>query len=157
MATAINHATIAGLTSPMTIESSGPVSRARAHAVLYEEPVSSTIPATTAFPFLMNSGSTSFSPNVPVPPGGRVGPERYLAVTVSASDWIEETFSPRPLSIASLGTVVTVDLSSAQAVASAKQPCELDGLLTQALGRKHLHARLARARLSLKKCEAHHK
>jgi hypothetical protein len=154
MATAINHAAIAGLTGPLTIQSSGPVSRARAHAVLYEEPVSSTIPATTSFPFLLNSGST-FSPNVPVPRGRHMGPERYLAVTVS-TDWIEETFSPHPLSIAALGTVVTVNLSSSEAT-TASRGCHLQALLTDALAARHLGARHARAVRSLRACDARHR
>lgn len=154
MTTAISHATGAGLTGPLTIQSSGPVSRARAHAVLYEEPVSPTIPTSTSFPFVLSNGST-FSPNVPLPPGAHLGPERYLAVTISP-DWIEETFSPHPLSIAALGTVVTLNVSSSEA-ATASKGCHVEALLTDALAARHLGARHARAVKSLRACETSHR
>ncbi len=108
----------------------------------------------TAFPFVLSSGSP-FSPNVPLPPKVSMGQVKYLAVTISPG-WVEETFSSNPISIASLGTVVTVDLATPRAVASAKGSCEVNDLLVKALGRKHLHARLASAQHSLKKCQAKH-
>jgi len=153
MTTAIGRAASAGLAGPMTVQSSGPVSRARAHAVLYSEPVSPTIPTSTAFPFVLNGNST-FEANVPVPRGASLPPMRYLAVTISPG-WVEETYSPHPISIAKLGTVVTVSISRTQAVTAA-QSCHVDQLLMSALGRKHLGGRLARAQRSLKKCETKH-
>jgi hypothetical protein len=154
MTTAIKHAATDGLSGPLTIQSSGPVSRAQAHAVLYQEPVSSTTPSSTAFPFVLNS-SSPFAPNVPVPPHVTMGKVRYLAVTISPG-WVEETFSSNPISLASLGTVVTVDLSSTQA-STASKSCQVDRLLVNALGSKRLHTRLASAQHSLKKCKAKHR
>ncbi len=94
-----------------------------------------------------------FGPAAPLPPRAHLPAMRYLEVTISET-WTNETFSPDPISIAPLGTVITVNMSASQATASVKGSCQVDGLLVQALGRKHLHARLASAQRSLKKCEA---
>jgi hypothetical protein len=153
MTTAIRRAASAGLTGPLEIQSSGPVSLARARAVLNHEPVSPTAPTSTGFPFVLSAGST-FEANVPVPRGRHLEPERYLAVTISEK-WLEETFSPNPISIAALGTVVTVNLSSSEATTASKG-CHVQGLLTDALAARHLGARHARAVQSLRACEARH-
>jgi hypothetical protein len=154
MTTAIRRAASAGLTGPLKIQSSGPVSLARARAVLDHEPVSPTAPTSTSFPFVLSSGST-FEANVPVPRGRHLEPERYLAVTISEK-WLEETFSATPISIAELGTVVTVNLSSSEA-ATASRGCRVEALLTDALAARHLGARNARALRSLRACEARHR
>jgi hypothetical protein len=153
MTKAVQRAATAGLSGPLTVQSSGAVSLARSRDVL-EHGNSGPNPTEIGYPFVL-SGESPFHANVPLPRGAHLGPERYLAVTISG-DWIEETFSPNPISLTSLGAVVTIDLSSTEAVASAKGSCEVDGLLASALSRKHLHARLARAQHSLKECEAKH-
>jgi hypothetical protein len=154
MATAIEHAVGNGLTGPLTIQSSGQSTRARAQQVLEPGDSGGQNLTATAYPFVLSSGST-FSPNVPLPPRGHMGPERYLAVTV-AEAWINETFSPNPISIAALGTVVTVNLSSSEAT-TASRGCRIQTLLTDALAARHLGARHARAVRSLRVCEARHR
>ena len=152
MTTAVRRAATAGLTGGLEIQSSGPVSLARARNV-FEPGNSGPDPAATGYPFVLSDGST-FHANVPLPPKAHLAPQRYLAVTIS-EDWIEETLSPAPISIASLGTVVTVNLSATEA-STASRSCHVAQLLVSALGRKHLHVRLASAQHSLKKCEAKH-
>jgi hypothetical protein len=152
MTTAVRRAATAGLTGALTIQSSGPVSLSRARDVL-EPGNSGPDPTATGYPFVLSNGST-FHANVPLPPKAHLGPERYLAVTIS-EDWGEETFSSAPISIASLGTVVTVNLSPTEA-ATASRGCHVETLLTNALAARHLGARHARAVRSLRACEAHH-
>jgi hypothetical protein len=150
MTKAVQHAATVGLSGPLTIQSSGATSLARTRAV-FEPGNSGPNPTEAGYPFVLHGNST-FNANVPLPRKARLGPERYMAVTIS-EDWYEETLSDSPISIASLGTVVTVNISGTQAAASAKGSCELDRLLVHALARRHLHARLARAQRSLGKCE----
>jgi hypothetical protein len=152
MTKAVQRATVVGLSAPLTVESSGASSLARSRDVLEHGNNSGADPTETGYPFVLHGNST-FHANVPLPRKVHLAPERYLAVTIS-EDWLEETLSDAPISIAALGTVVTVDISSTQATASSKGSCDVDALLVQALGRKHLHARLARAQRSLAKCEA---
>jgi hypothetical protein len=154
MTTAIRYASNTGLTGPLEIQSSGPVQLARAQTILNHEAPNPAPPPTTAFPFVFKS-SSPFEPHVPVPRGGHLHVMSYLEVTISPVS-LGVNLSPTPISIAPLGTVVTVDLSSDQATASTRGSCQVDQLLVTALGRKHLHARLASAQHSLARCEAKH-
>jgi hypothetical protein len=146
---AIHFAAAENLTGALTIQSVGAVTVGREQSVI--SPGLTTPNASAmAYPFVLSNGS-------PFPvsaPGGRVGPARYAAITILEGG-IEETFAANPISLAPLGTVVTINVSATQATAAANGSCQVDGLLVKALGRKHLHARLARAQHSLKVCEAH--
>jgi hypothetical protein len=149
---AIRFAAAENLTGTLTIQSVGAVTVARAESVISPGEMSPGGSA-TAYPFVLTNGSL-FPANAPTEAGGRIGPFRYAAITISEAN-TEESLSPRPISIAPLGTVVTINVSATQATAAAKGSCQVDGLLVKALGRKHLHARLARAQHSLEVCEAH--
>jgi hypothetical protein len=141
---AIHFAAAENLTGALTIQSVGAVTVGREESVI--DPSLTTPDASSAaYPFVLSDGS-------PFP--SNAGPWRYAAITIKEVG-IEETFAANPISLASLGTVVTINVSATQATAAAKGSCQVDGLLVKALGRKHLHARLARAQHSLKVCEAH--
>jgi hypothetical protein len=155
MATAINHAAIAGLTGPLRIQSSGQSTRARAQQVLEPGDSGGQNLTATAYPFVLSSGNgTTFNASAPVPHGRHLPAMRYLEVTIS-EPWTNETFSPNPISIAALGTVVTVNISSSEA-STASRGCHVQALLTDALAARHLGARHARAVRSLRACEARH-
>jgi hypothetical protein len=139
---AIHFAAAENLTGALAIQSVGAVTVGREESVI--DPSLTTPDASSeAYPFVLSDGS-------PFP--SNVGPWRYAAITIKEVG-IEETLAANPISLASLGTVVTIKVSATQA--AAKGSCQVDGLLVKALGRKHLHARLARAQHSLKVCEAH--
>jgi hypothetical protein len=155
MGSAVQHAVAAGLTGPLTIQSSGQSTRARAQQVLEPGDTGGQDLTATAYPFVLSSGNgTTFNASAPVPHGAHLAPMRYLALTISEA-WTNETFSPNPISIASLGTVVTVNLSSTEAT-TASRGCHVQALLTDALAARHLGARHARAVRSLRACEARH-
>jgi len=150
MAQAIHFAAAANLTGALTIQSVGPVTLGREQSVL-SPGLTSPNESSTVYPFVLTDGGLF---PAPTETGGRFGPYRYAAITITEGGF-EESLAANAISLAPLGTVVTVNVSATQATAAAKGSCQVDGLLVKALGRKHLHARLARAQHSLKVCEAH--
>jgi hypothetical protein len=153
---AIRQAVGKGMTGSVEVSSPGAASFGRARALFGAEGGSVNPLDETAYTFLFTSAS-GFTPSVPVPRGRTVNPSQYLATVIAPNGGLEYLYAgPTAPAIAELGTVVTLDLSSSQA-STASRSCKVDELLTTALRRKHLHARLASAEHSLKACMARHK
>jgi predicted secreted protein len=142
-------------TGSIEVSSPGAAPYGRARAVFGAEGGSVNPLDETAYTFLFTNGGT-FAPDVPVPYGHTIKPTKYLGLILGPTGGPEYVYAgPTAPPIATLGTVVTVKLSSSQASAAART-CKVDELLASALARKHLHTRLASAERSLRACNARH-